>query len=490
MNNVEVIKVFNNPSRLKRVAGYARVSTADEHQDSSYTLQTEELEQEIKSNPRYEFIGIFKDKKSGRNTKHRIEFNAMIELALLGEIDIIITKSITRFARNILDTISIVRNLKNHNVEVIFQKENISSLDPSIEFVLSVLAMHAEEESKNLSDNTKWSIRKKVINKRNLTSHLYGYDIKGEDWTVIDSEAKVVRMIFDMYINNKSYISIVEKLHKMKIKTSTGKDRWHTGTIEQMVQNEKYAGHMALGKTYLLNGNQLRTRRQNYNQEHFVYNHHEPIISQEIFDQAMNLRKSRSRNTINTYVPEVERLTPYAYFVYSEENHKHLKYVVERPKGKYEIPTLYCYNKQRKNRVSITVKNLTILLMDVISHMKFYMNDLSSNITSYINESVTVCDADLENANEKIDLLNFKTKLLSAKNNLPSYFKFIRNINDSLDIQEIKRVFAAITIHSISNFSIKLNLLDNGEYNHKLIESVLPLKLGYKNVDVTYSVYL
>ena len=146
MNNVEVIKVFNNPSRLKRVAGYARVSTADEHQDSSYTLQTEELEQEIKSNPRYEFIGIFKDKKSGRNTKHRTEFNAMIELALLGEIDIIITKSITRFARNILDTISIVRNLKNHNVEVIFQKENISSLDPSIGFVLSVLAMHAEEE--------------------------------------------------------------------------------------------------------------------------------------------------------------------------------------------------------------------------------------------------------------------------------------------------------------------------------------------------------
>lgn len=78
----------------------------------------------------------------------------------------------------------------------------------------------------------------------------------------------------------------------------------------------------------------------------------------------------------------------------------------------------------------------------------------------------------------------------SAKNNLPSYFKFIRNTNDSLDIQEIKRIFAAITIHSISNFSIKLNLLDNGEYNHKLIESVLPLKLGYKNVDVTYSVYL
>ena len=131
MNNVEVIKVFNNPSRLKRVAGYARVSTADEHQDSSYSLQAEELEQEIKNNPRYEFIGIFKDKKSGRNTKHRNQFNAMIELALLGEIDIIITKSITRFARNILDTISIVRNLKNHNVEVIFQKENISSLDPS-----------------------------------------------------------------------------------------------------------------------------------------------------------------------------------------------------------------------------------------------------------------------------------------------------------------------------------------------------------------------
>lgn len=128
--------------------------------------------------------------------------------------------------------------------------------------------------------------------------------------------------------------------------------------------------------------------------------------------------------------------------------------------------------------------------MDVISQMKFYMNDLTPNITSYINESVTVCDADLENANEKIDLFNFKTKLLSAKNNLPSYFKFIRNIDDTLDIQEIKKIFAAITIHSISNYSIKLNLFDSGEYNHKLIESVLPLILGYKNVNVRYSVYL
>lgn len=108
--------------------------------------------------------------------------------------------------------------------------------------------------------------------------------------------------------------------------------------------------------------------------------------------------------------------------------------------------------------------------MDVISQMKFYMNDLTPNITSYI----------LENANEKIDLLNFKTKLLSAKNNLPSYVKFIRNIDDTLDIQEIKKIFAAIKIHSISNYSIKLNLFDNGEYNHKLIESVLPLKLGLK----------
>lgn len=155
-------------------------------------------------NSNYHFIGVFKDRKSGRDTKHRQEFNAMIELALMGEIDVIVTKSITRFARNILDTITIIRKLKINNVEVIFQKENISSLDPSIEMILTILASHAEEESNNISENIKWSIRKKVRKGCNFTTYLYGYNIDGEKWKINPKEANVIRLIFDMYIQNKT----------------------------------------------------------------------------------------------------------------------------------------------------------------------------------------------------------------------------------------------------------------------------------------------
>ena len=146
MSNLQVIPALQKDKQKKRAVGYARVSTADEHQDSSYRLQIQELEDSIVENPRFEFIGIFKDRKSGRNTKDRQEFNTMISLAMAGEIDVIVTKSITRFGRNLLETISLVRELKIHNVEVIFQKEGIATSDPSIEMILNVLAMHAEEE--------------------------------------------------------------------------------------------------------------------------------------------------------------------------------------------------------------------------------------------------------------------------------------------------------------------------------------------------------
>ncbi len=490
MNRVDVIKVIHKPGVKKKVVGYARVSTSDEHQDSSYRVQLTELEKSIKSNPSYEFIGVFKDRKSGTNTKHRSEFNIMIDLAMAGEIDVIITKSITRFARNILDTISLVRSLKQKNVEIIFQKENISSLDPQMEFILSVLAMHAEEESKNNSENTKWSVKRKIHNGGNLTSHIFGYRIKGESWEVFEPEAKIVRMLFDMYLSKVSYKMMIEKLHQLQIKTFTGKDKWHQGTIEQMLQNEKYAGHMALGKTYIFDGSSLRTKRINQD-EHFILNHHTPIISPETFSAAINLRAKRTRNELKNYVPASERVTPFYQFVYSAENQRYLKYVVERPKGKYEIPTLYCYNNDKANRVMITVNNLSILLNDCLLNTKQRAGDITSMINDYISSCIQEIDNELTtSAVNKIESISKRTILVQSKMKLSNYIRSVKSFKKLDSIEDMKKFARLVEINDYNDFSIYLNILNGNDNGYYLFDSELSLKLKYSIQKVKYSVFL
>lgn len=489
MHSVDVIRVMHNPTKKIRVAGYARVSTSDEHQNSSYRLQIQELENDIKSNSSYEFIGIFKDKKSAATTNRRQEFNTMIELALMGEIDIILTKSITRFARNLVDTISIVRQLKINNVEVIFQKENISSLDPSIEMLLSILAMHAEEEIRNISENTLWSIKKKRRAGGNFTTNIYGYRIKDDVWTIIDEEAKVVRIIFDMYINNKTYKEIINRLFKMKVKTPRGANRWSLGTLERMLQNEKYAGHMSLGKTYMHNGISIRSNRLEV-ENNTIKHHHEPIISPDTFNQAMQIRRERTKNTTDGYIPFSKRVTPYYQFVYSVKNENFLRYVLERPKGKYEIPTLYCYDANNKNRIMITIKNLFLILNDALYKLSESVDVITNAITSLLNTSLKNCEHQLETSNEKILLLNTKINLLNAKRNFPSFIKHLRNFSGYENIDDFKKLVQCVDILEDGNIKIKLALLQSDLLNVSLLESSITLRVGNGNKDLVFFVFI
>lgn len=489
MNRVDVIKVIHKPGVKKKVVGYARVSTSDEHQDSSYRVQLTELEKSIKSNPSYEIIGVFKDRKSGTNTKHRSEFNIMIDLAMAGEIDVIITKSITRFARNILDTISLVRSLKQNNVEIIFQKENISSLDPQMEFVLSVLAMHAEEESKNISENTLWNIKKKIRNKGNFTTQLYGYKINGEKWTVLESEAKIVRMLFSMYINRDTYKSMIEKLYRMGIKSVTGKDRWNPGTIEQMLLNEKYAGHMALCKSYTFNGSSLRSGRLS-KQENMIRNHHAPIVPPELYDKAMALRESRTRNKTEGYVPLSERVTPYYQFVYSIENCNYLRYVVERPKGKYEIPTLYCYNSERTNRVMVKVSNLFSIINHALVNLKKSDLNMSSVISQIIDSRIQSINNFTDDSVDKLLLISKRLMYTQSKKALPNFIKRIKSIQNLEDIEKIRNIIDFVNIDGDYHFHIKLSLIKNGQLNMNLISSNISLKIGNVHKNVKYTLYV
>ncbi len=490
MNKVTVIRAISNPQQIKRVAGYARVSTKDEHQDSSFNLQIEELERAIKSNPLYEYVGVFKDKKSGTDTKGRTEFNAMIDLATLGEIDIIITKSITRFARNIVDTIKTVRTLKSHNVEVIFLKENISTLDSSIEFILSVLAVHAEEESRNISENVKWSVKRKMRKGGNFTTNLFGYKIEGETWTIVEDKAKIVRMIFDMYINGKTYKNIIDKLFDMGVKTATGKDRWHPGTIESMLLNEKYAGHMSLGKTFIYKGSEIRSDRFSL-LNNMIRDHHPAIVSPYIFEKALELRNSRTRNKKDEYVPLNERVTPYYQFVYSDQNERFLRYIVERPKGKYVIPTLFCYNKEHNNRVMITVKNLFAVLNDALSNLSKQSNSLYDKFNNFIESNINKCDALFDKKeSERTTILSNKASLIKSRKGLLNYYKRIINFKEMNDVEDFRKLVYKVTILDQTNLVIKLSLNPIDNLNLLLYSSDINLKIGSSYKDLNYTIFL
>ncbi len=490
MSSIQVIHALRKDSQKKRVAGYARVSTADEHQDSSYRLQIQELEASIRLNPKYEFIGIFKDRKSGSSIKGRQEFTAMIDLALMGEIDVIITKSITRFARNILDTISIVRELKNNNIEVIFQKEGISTLDPSLEMILTVLAMHAEEEAKNISENTRWNFQRKMRAGGNFTTNLYGYKIKGEEWKIKNKEASVVRLIFDMYINQFSYREIIDKLYDLGVASPTGKNRWVMGGIEQMVQNEKYAGHMSLGKTYTLNGTAIRSQLIDL-QDSMVMNHHKPIIEPEVFDKAIALRMSRSRNKAAGYIPFKDRITPFYQFVYSKTNDKYLKFVIERPKGKYEIPTLFAYDKNRENRVMVTVKNLFALLNNALGKLSMQSFQFASETSSLLNSKISECDellsVDVEN---KLETLTRKVSLIAASKKLLSFSKQVKNYSLLHDVRDFKKLVRLVEIIDSTSFAIRLSLVEDNSLDTLVLQSSVNLKVGNLYRDVTFFIYL
>lgn len=493
MNNVNVIKAL--PERIlktkpKKVVGYARVSTDTFDQDSSYALQIKELEHNIKSNPNNQFLGIFKDKASGTSIKNRPEFKMMIELARKKEIDVIITKSISRFGRNLTETISLVRELRNIGVEIIFQKENILSLDDAFDFLFTILASHAEEESKNISENNRWTISKRKRNGDNLTNQIYGYKIINKTFHIIEDEAKVIRMIYDLYIKGYSYPCIINHLHELGIKTRKGNDYFCKATIEGILKNEKFCGDMILGKYYVKNG--VKTANNGgLTDLILVENNHEGIISKETFIQAQKMRISRGKHK-----PGISdnRLSPYAKFVYSTVNEHYLRYTTERPKGRSGlvtsvIPTLYCSgNKPGHKRVSLQVKVIMDLLNQVIQKIKKPFLLLSLQTLNDLNHMIN--NIDIEN-NAISDLFNPLAKKMKLKDKLEKLnaIRKLLSTQNIFDIEAFRQVFRKIIINEDS-IAIKISLSDDESIDFKHYELIHQTSFAYKRFskEITYFV--
>ena len=271
-----------------RVAAYCRVSTETEEQNSSYEVQVAHYTEFIKKNTEWEFAGIFADDGiSGTNTKKRDEFNRMIAECMDGNIDMVITKSISRFARNTLDCLQYIRQLKDKNISVYFEKENINTMDAKGEVLLTIMASLAQQESQSLSQNVKLGLQYRYQQGKVQVNHkrFMGYS-KDEDGNliIVPEEAEIIKRIYREYLEGQSLVGIGRGLEKDGILTAAGKPRWRPESVKKILQNEKYIGDALLQKTVTVDFlTKKRVKNEGHLPQYYVENSHEGIIPKDIF---------------------------------------------------------------------------------------------------------------------------------------------------------------------------------------------------------------
>ena len=282
-----------------RVAAYCRVSTAQEEQQNSYQVQIDYYTEYINKNKDWTLAGIFADEGiSGTQTKKRTEFNRMIRLCKKKKIDLVLCKSISRFARNTVDCLQYVRQLKELGISVIFEKENINTMTMTSEFMISLYGSFAQAESESISKNVSWGVEKGFrdgrvrYNYKSWLGYRKGADGKPE---IIKEEAEIVREIFTMFLDGMSIESIGKALESRKIHTKLGSESWSKSVIKSILENEKYAGDALLQKTYTIDCISHKAVKNNGERaKYLVTDAHVPIIDRDTFNRAQQELARRS----------------------------------------------------------------------------------------------------------------------------------------------------------------------------------------------------
>ena len=240
--------------RTLRVAAYCRVSTLMEQQESSYEAQVQYYTEKIKSNPNWKLAGIYADDgKSATSTRKRADFQSMIDDCMAGKIDMVITKSISRFARTTLDCLKYLRQLKEKSIPVFFEKENINSMDSKGEVMLTIMASLAQQESQSLSQNVKLGLQYRYQQGEiqvNCNRFLGFSKDENKRLIVVPEEAEIIKRIYREYLEGASMLKIKRGLEADGILNGAGNEKWHTSNINQILRNEKYIGDALLQKTY------------------------------------------------------------------------------------------------------------------------------------------------------------------------------------------------------------------------------------------------
>jgi DNA invertase Pin-like site-specific DNA recombinase len=290
-----------NEVKKRRTAGYARVSTDSEEQQTSYEAQVDYYTNYIKSREDWEFVEVYTDEGiSATNTKHREGFKRMIADALAGKIDLIVTKSVSRFARNTVDSLTTVRKLKEKGIEIFFEKENIWTLDSKGELLITIMSSLAQEESRSISENCTWGQRKRFADGKVTVpfNRFLGYD-RGEDGNLVvnPEQAATVRRIYSMFLQGMTPFGIASKLTADGVLSPGGKERWNAGAVRSILTNEKYRGDALLQKSYTVD---FLTKKKKPNEgeipQYYVENNHQAIIQPDVFDMVQRELARRGQN--------------------------------------------------------------------------------------------------------------------------------------------------------------------------------------------------
>lgn len=299
MPKVTVIPSTVNPlthlpstsAEKRRVAGYARVSTDSDEQFTSYEAQVDYYTNFIQSKPEWMFIRVYTDEGiSGTNTKKREGFKEMVADALAGKFDLIVTKSVSRFARNTVDSLVTIRKLKENGVECYFEKEGIYSFDGKGELLITIMSSLAQEESRSISENVTWGQRKRFSDGKVQMPYkrFLGYE-KGENGrpVIVEKEAAVVRLIYRLYLDGKTAAGICKHLEQMNIPSPGGSNKWSKTTVYSILTNEKYKGDALLQKKFTVDFLQKKMKtNEGEVPQYYVEGSHPAIIVPEEWDQV------------------------------------------------------------------------------------------------------------------------------------------------------------------------------------------------------------
>ena len=440
-----------------RVAAYCRVSTDDDEQLGSFESQKLYYEQKIASNKDWVNAGIFADEAvTGTKTDKRSGFQDMIAHCNNGEIDMILTKSISRFARNTVDTLNYVRMLRDRNIAIFFEKENINTLDMNGELLLTIMSSLAQQEVESLSQNVKMGLQMKMKRGELIGFNgCYGYDYHTEDKsiTVNEEEAEIVRMIYDMYLEGYGTTTIAKRLMELGIKNKKGEVSWHTHGVMGMIKNEKYKGDILLGKTFTTDPiSKRRLANMGEENQYYLRDHHEPIVSREIWDKAEEIRMKRSRNKVVETTGNRERYTRQYSFSSMCEcaycGHK-LTRRTRHSRSDYEKPVWQCMNATKNGIVNcpnckaVDEAILEGAFLDAFGLLAGNFDDVLDVVLSYVAESA---DSD-ENMRKKQQIDKDISSLESKKSRLTD---MLIDGTISKEVYEEKMVDFTRKLHKLS----------------------------------------
>lgn len=448
--NVRSIK-----EELINVAAYCRVSSSSEEQRMSYEFQKKHYEEKIRKNPSWNFVGVYSDVKSGLNADNREGLMQLLKQCEMGKVDYIITKSISRFGRNTLDSLQIARKLRQMNIGIYFEQQNIDTLTMDSETLFVIHASLAQENSERISNDVKWGLRKRYLMGLVPYRPLYGYD-KGEisTYKINQEKAQVVRMIFDRYIEGISLQRISNELYEKKILSPKKKERWESSSILNIILNEKYCGDVICQKTYVKDFISKKTVINNGELEKiYIKDNHPPIVSRERFEEAKaeyvrRICKRKISSRAKTEQRKYSSLYALTEILYCGECGKQYKRVTWTMRDNTKKNVWRCINRLENGKkcckISPTLEECKLqkgILQSIQSQLegedgrKILSQSIKEHLSGEGQRQYAVIDYRIKQLKEK------REKLISecSSDNMIKYIEIFKTISDEIKELETRR---------------------------------------------------